>query len=403
MSQSTESDDRRLRVFGSLCGVVFLVNFGRITFAPLLDTFETAFGVNAATVGVIASLAWLGSALPRLPTGYLLTRFDRHHVIIADGVFLAAASAGTAMAGSVTAVAVGAFLVGVASGVYFIAGNPLVSELFPDRVGRVIGIHGTASQSAAVVAPLAVGVVLGVGDWRLVFWLLAAAALLGTAALAVSSRAAVAADRMPAAGRGDRDFLGATRRRLPLVLTGILVMSVAGIVWNGFFNFYVSYVTDARVVDAATARTLLTVMFAAGIPAFWFAGRLADRLSYIVLLVGVPAAFAGSLFAFTYARGLYAVVAATVVVGYAIHHIFPTVDTFLLDSLPDADRASAYAAYSAVTMLFQAGGGVLVGGLRTAGFSYDGIFRVAAVAVAVVALTVLLAHRGGVLPTASHE
>jgi hypothetical protein len=63
------------------------------------------------------------------------------------------------------------------------------------------------------------------------------------------------------------------------------------------------------------------------------------------------------------------------VLGYVVHSIFPAIDTFLLDSLPDGSRASAYAVYSGVTLLVEAGGSGAVGLLVDAGFAFDDVFR----------------------------
>ena len=82
----------RRRLFGSLSGLVFLVNLGRIVFAPLLATLAAAFAVPVATLGPVATMAWLGSALPRVPTGYLLTRVPRHRVVLGSGLLLTAAA-----------------------------------------------------------------------------------------------------------------------------------------------------------------------------------------------------------------------------------------------------------------------------------------------------------------------
>ncbi|WP_325064191.1 MFS transporter, partial [Halobacterium bonnevillei] len=101
--------------------------------------------------------------------------------MLGSGGLLAVSSAGMTLAPTIEFVMLGAFLVGIASGSYFIAANPLVSELFPDRVGRVIGVHGTASQVAAAVAPVLVGrVLLEFYTWRAPFYLLSAAALVVT-------------------------------------------------------------------------------------------------------------------------------------------------------------------------------------------------------------------------------
>ncbi|MFC7200560.1 MFS transporter [Halospeciosus flavus] len=398
-ANAPRSDDARIRVFGSLCGLVFLVNFGRVTFAPLIgaDVFTTAFDASAATAGFIATAAWLGSAAPRLPAGYLLTRFPRERVVLGTGLFLALAAFLMAQANSVNTVLVGAFLVGIASGVYFIAANPLVSELFPDRVGRVLGIHGTASQLAAVVAPLLVVAVLAQASWRLVFYGLGTAAIVSALAFFHTSKRA----EMPQAGAADRHLLRAARNQWPIVLTGVVIMGLTGFVWQGVFNFYVKYLTATKGVDGATAQTLLTVVFAAGVPAFWYAGKLADRLPTLRLLLTILGAFAVCLFSLTLSSGFLPIVAVSVATGFVIHSLFPTMDTFLLGSLPDEDRGSAYAVYSGSMMVMQANGSAAVGWFVDAGFAYNTIFQTLAGGLAVLVTLLYVAYRLGWLPHAA--
>ncbi len=390
---------RRWRVFGSLCAMVFLVNFARVVFAPLLDPFRAAFGITSeGAVGLIATLAWVGSALPRIPTGYLLTRVPRHRVVLGTGVVLTVATTFTAFAGSLTLVYLGAFLMGLASGAYFIAANPLVSELFPERVGRAIGIHGMSSQLAAVGAPLFVGLVLlreswqvpGLGElaaWRVVMLTLAVVAAVTTVAFyRVASRSA-----MPTAGADDRNLLVALKRQWRIILTGVVVLGGTGFVWNGLFNLYVRYLSVAKGLAPAQGRTLLTLVFLAGVPAFFLTGDLADRIPHVPLLLGVLGAFAGCLLVLTYVSGFLPIVVVTLVLGYVVHSAFPAMDTFLLDSLPDENRASAYALYSGVVMLVGATGSVTVGALVDLGLQYDEVYRgFAVILVAILGILVVL-------------
>ena len=44
------------RLFGTLCGLVFLVNLGRTAFAPLLEPLRGAFGATSATLGLVATV-----------------------------------------------------------------------------------------------------------------------------------------------------------------------------------------------------------------------------------------------------------------------------------------------------------------------------------------------------------
>jgi len=360
----------RKRVFASLLGFGFLVNFARVVFAPLVEPLIATFGVGAGAAGLVATLAWLGSAAPRIPVGYLLTRVSRKRVVFGAGLLLVAAAATATAAPTITLLGASAFLMGTATGAYFIAANPLVSELFPEGVGRAIGSHYTAAQVAAVVAGPLVTLALALGDFRLVFAGMALAALAVTA----SFRRTSTRTDLPEAGTEDRELLAAARAQWPLLLTGLAILGVGGFVWNGVFNFYVTFLKTTDMAEA-TARNLLTVVFAAGIPAIWGSGRLADRFSYVPLLLGTLGGFAAVLVVLSVVRGFLALVAVSVVLGLVIHALFPVVDAYLLDSLPDRHRASAYSVYSGVTLFVMATGSSAVGALTEAGVGFPAMFR----------------------------
>ncbi|NLV11348.1 MFS transporter [Halomicrobium mukohataei] len=384
----------RRTVFGSLLGLVFLVNLARVVFAPLLEPLGGALDANDAALGTIATLAWLGSALPRIPTGYLLTRISRSAVILASSGILAVAAVATSLANSVPAVMVGAFLMGLASGSYFIAGNPLASELFPDRVGSTLGIHGTASQFAAVSAPAIVGVAIGFGDWRTVFRAIAVAAVVSGIAFALTARRT----EMPDAGDEDTAFLGAARHQWRIILAGVAVIGVTGLVWNGLFNFYVKYFL-AKGLTGSQANQLLTIAFGAGVPAFFVSGRLADRLPVLPYILSIIGGFLLSVYATTLLSSYLGLAVLSAVLGYVIHSLFPAVDTYLLGSLPDHHRGSAYAVYSGTMMIIQASGSTIVGSLSSAGYSFGTIFTWLVAVLAAVLLGLMGLYVDGQLPT----
>ncbi len=381
-------------MFGSLCAAVFLVNLARMIFAPLLQPVAADFGVTVASLGVLASAVWLGSALPRLPTGYILTRVPRHYVVIATGTLLVFTSAYTGLAQTTTHLIGGAFLMGLSSGIYFIAANPLISELFPRRVGRAIGIHGMSSQIAAVSAPLIVGGILLVADWRTTFFAISATAAIVTVFIVYASLRV----ELPYAGVEDRSLLVAARAQWRLILTGIIIAGTIGFLWNGFFNLYGDYLDVSKGIDESTARLLLSFMFAAGIPAWLVSGRLADTRRNIPLLILILFLFAGSILTITIVDGLVLIAVVSVVVGYTFFSMLPVLDTYLLASLPDQHRGSAYTWYSATMMIFTALGAGTIGAVVSRGVAYDTAFRVVSVAVIILAIGVWVMYSRGKLP-----
>ncbi|RYJ15301.1 MFS transporter [Halogeometricum borinquense] len=397
--------------------MVLLVNLARIVFAPLLEQLISVFSIGEGTAGLIVTLVWVGSALPRIPTGWVLTRVPRHRVVLGTGVILTAASAFTAAADSVAMVAVGALLMGLSSGAYFVAANPLVSELYPERVGRAMGIHGMASQLAAVIAAPFVTLALTLFvEWYVVFVCLGIAAFVATVVFYYTAKRT----NLPEAGGEDRNLLRAALNQWRIIALGIVILGFTGFVWQGLFNFYELYMQTKNIADA-TAKNMLTLIFAAGVPAFFISGKLADRLPRVPYLLSILVAFVIGVLALTVTRGLIPLLVLTALIGYVIHSLFPALDTYLLDTLPDENRASAYAVYSAGMMVVQASGSSVVGALRegggtyefiravtavvpfvgilpAGGLSYDAIFTGLALGLAVIVTTLLLLQRGGRLP-----
>ncbi|MFC4543916.1 MFS transporter [Halosolutus amylolyticus] len=383
----------RARLFASLCGLVFLLNLARIVFAPLLNVFIEEFAIGEATAGLIVTLAWVGSASLRLPTGWLLTKVPRHRVVVASGVILAGSSALAATARTVPHLMIGAFLMGIASGVYFVSANPLLSELYPERVGRVVGIHGAASQIAAVIAAPFVLLTLLV-DWRLSLWAIAAGAAVVTAYTWLTARRT----EMPTAGQSDRDFVAGALSEWRLIVTALAIVGAASFVWQGVFNFYELYMQSKGLSDRA-AGTMLTIVFAAGVPAFFFGGDLADRFPQVPYLLAIVGTFSACLLALTMIDGLVALVAISAVVGFVIHALFPATDTYLLDTLPDSTRGSAYAVFSSIWMLTQAIGSSVLGLFIERGYTYDAVFASAALLLGATIVVLVVLERAGRLPS----
>ncbi|MGQ3413073.1 MFS transporter [Natrinema sp. LN54] len=383
----------RTRLFASLCGLVFLLNLARIIFAPLLDVFIGEFGIGEATAGLIVTLVWVGTASPRLPTGWLLTRVPRHYVVIGSGSVLAISAVLAANARTVRHLLIGAFLMGIASGVYFVAANPLLSELFPSRVGRAMGIHGAASQIGAVAAAPFVALTLLV-DWRLALWTIAVGAVLLTVAAWVTARRT----ELPSAGEADRKFVAGALSEWKLIVTALAIVGATSFVWQGLFNFYELYM-QSKGLSSGAAGTLLTIVFAAGVPAFFFSGDLADRFPHVPYLLGIVGTFAATLLLLTAVEGFLALAVLSAAVGIVIHALFPATDAYLLDTLPDSTRSSAYAVFSSAWMFAQALGSSALGLVLERGYTYDGVFAGAAIFLGVAVVGLVALERTGRLPS----
>jgi predicted MFS family arabinose efflux permease len=220
--------------------------------------------------------------------------------------------------------------------------------------------------------------------------LLAVAALCVTAVLLTVLRR----HPLPESAGADRNFRAAlTHWRIVLLV--VVVVAAPGFVWQGVFNFYVTYLTTVKGVSGGLANGLLTVVFAAGLPAFWFGGQLADRLPHVPYLIGILVSFATAVGLLVVVESIPALVVATALLGVVVHAMFPAADTFLLDSLPADVRGSAYAVFSGVALLLEStGSGAL--GFAVERVTFDTAFLAGAAAVFALAvgLVVVAVSRG---------
>lgn len=152
-------------------------------------------------------------------------------------------------------------------------------------------------------------------------------------------------------------------------------------------------------VSAPAANSLLTVTFAAGVPAFWISGRVVDRVRNAPSVISILVAFSLGVLALTVVRGTIALVAASALVGYAIHCLFPALDTDVISSLPAESPAATYAASSGISLTVEATGTGVVGVLIGSQVPFETIFQTLSGCVVAVALLLATLHLGGWLPS----
>ena len=156
----------------------------------------------------------------------------------------------------------------------------------------------------------------------------------------------------------------------------------------------------ARGLDAGTANALLTVAFAAGVPAFWVSGTLVDRLPTVPYILGLVGLFTAGVFGVTVLSGVLALGAVSVVLGYTIHGLFPALDTYVLSALPADTRAGTFAAFSGLSIAVEASGSGAVGALVETGYRFSTVFRGFAVGLAAILALAVVLYRADRLPAA---
>jgi len=219
-----------------------------------------------------------------------------------------------------------------------------------------------SSQIAAVSAPFLVAVAIGLGSWRIAFGALAVLALAGTVVFGLAVRRA----ELPTAGTDDRDLIAGIRAQWHLVAAGVVFVGFTGFVWQGRVQLLRHLPRRRQGHPAGDGQLAADAHLRRRRPVVHRRRPPRRPLLLPSMLLSVLGGFVVTLVAFTMVEGVVAIAAVSVVMGLVVHGLFPVGDAYLLDNLPDENRASAYSGFSATMMLIQAPGSV-VGLLAQAG------------------------------------
>lgn len=175
---------RRHRVFTVWVFVVLasLDNTAIALMPPLYGVMSADLGVSEAALGFVTAMAIGVTALSAAVWGYIGDRANRKLLMLVGTAVWVAGVAGTAVVPSFGALVIVQGVTAVGLGVIASVGFAVVSDLVsPRRRGLAMSFWGLA-QGAGTVAGTLFGGVLGAGDWRRPFLLLAGAGLLSAGA-----------------------------------------------------------------------------------------------------------------------------------------------------------------------------------------------------------------------------
>lgn len=347
----------------------FLVKFVRYAFPPLFEPLGESYGVSNAVLGVVFTAFMLAYAGMQFPSGALADRFDSATVIASGALLAALGSFSLAIDASFALVAGGMLVVGVGTGVHKTVSVRLLSNVYPERTGRALGVLDTVGTFGGVAAPAAVVLVTGlslsvVSGWRLLFLatgvigLVLAAAVFGRLEGQGSNRTGSTGDAVdgnpsdntidgdptgntdgPAQGDDGidlREYVALFRR--PRFSAFVLVTILFGFAYTGAFAFLPLYLADAGGLTSTWANLLYSVLFAASVVQL-VTGDASDRVGSLPVLFGLLALATAALVAIVVLAGTGSLVGfaiAVVCLGIGAHGVRPVRAVYLLAIVPGA-------------------------------------------------------------------
>lgn len=321
--------------------------------AGLLPQIGAGLGVSEAMAGQTVTLYALGSVVAAIPVIAATRSWNRRPLFLLAIAGLLIFNTLTAVSAHYGMTLLARFIAGMSAGVVWGLVAGYARRLAPPHLqGRALAIVGVGQPIA-----LSLGVPLGAWlgglfDWRAVFWIMSAVALLLLAWVRF----------------GVPDFPGqAQHQRLPVrkvfLIPGISPVLLVLFAWILAHNILYTYVAPFLVASGTGLRVelILLVFGVASVIGIWGTGVLVDRRLRGVTLI--------SLAAFAVAAALLAIPhgsAALVLAGVSIWGLtFGGAPTLLQTALADSAGEHADVAQSILVTIFNlavAGGG-LVGGL----------------------------------------
>ena len=321
--------------------------------AGLLPQISRSLGVSQAMAGQTVTLYAIGSVVAAIPIIAATGSWNRRPLFLSAIAGLLAFNTLTALSAHYGLTLFARFVAGMSAGVVWGLVAGYARRLAPPHLqGRAMAIAGVG-QPVALSLGVPLGAWLGnLSDWRLVFWLMSAVALLLLGWIRL----------------GVPDFPGQARHeRLPagqvLALPGIRpVLLVLG-AWILAHNILYTYV--APLLDASRAGLRVDlVLFTFGLASIgglWGIGLLVDRHVRWLVLASLVA-FAGAALLLAHAQGAPGLVLTGVAIWGLTFGGAPTLLQAALGYCAGDHADVAQSTFVTVFNLAVAGGG-LIGGL----------------------------------------
>lgn len=334
------------RMFGTFLLITLAGSVGRLVLSPLLPTIIADLDITRSAAGVGLTVLWASTAIAQFPGGRLCDGLTRKTVLV---VGLVANVVGfTMLAGSngypdlVLALAV----IGLGTGLFIPAKYLVLTELFVERRGRAFGVNSAAAEIGGVLAAGVAVVVLAVAPWRLTFLPIAGVLVLGLVAIHTWSRDGYSVGWVPL------DVVGTARRLLGNreLLVLLVTFSLFSFVWQGVTGFLPDFLHVQKGFSEARASNMFALLFVVAAVATPVAGSLGDRLGHARVGVATPVVGSLGLGILLAVERLSFVLLAIGILAAGIGSFWPLLYAHLMDALPDTDMGGDFGATRTVFM-----------------------------------------------------
>lgn len=158
----------------------FAVNLSDDMYVPALTKIAAEFGVTNNIINLTMTVWFIGAALPLLWVGPLSDRVGRRPVLFLGGILFLLTTFICATAPSFWPLLVGRIFQGVSVSTLLVAGYGCIHDLYDDDHSvHILAWLGSAAILAPMIGPTLGGLLLLLGTWQLLFWIILVVAGIG--------------------------------------------------------------------------------------------------------------------------------------------------------------------------------------------------------------------------------
>lgn len=396
MSNSLSLEKTKLFV---LLALIFFGAALSFTFLPLLlIPLREDLSISNSLAGLLYTVLLVGSGLARFLGGGLASRFGKIALIRSACLLMALGAGFLALAPSYGLALPAALLLGIGNGLYVPNSFSLVSDLFPEKRGRMIGLYDSIFPFSALGAFGMERLSSFTGDWRYGMGSLALYMIVLLTALLfyrLWGRPALLPEQIFSGRREDASFSirGEAKRVLdavknsPSFLRIFLLVIPVGVFSFGFLHSLPSFLVEARGLSQAGAGLVYFIYMGLNIPGKNLAGHLIEsRGAKVPLLLSFGLAIAGTLLVVSLPQ-LLPLFLGLFLIAPARGGIFTIMHTHLLGNLPEDTVDLLYGFFMVMVTITGAIGPALMGLIIDYGGFIPGLLFLAGVLISGLPLT----------------
>ncbi|MEP4249839.1 MFS transporter [Tateyamaria sp.] len=354
--------------------IATVANVGMWAIIVIMPAVQAEFGVGRAEASLPYTLTMVGFGIGNFVVGRAVDRWGVTPVLIVCAVGIAGGYGLAIASGSILALSLAQFVVGLGTSVGF---GPLIADIshwFMKRRGIAVAIVASGNYLSGAIWPILLAGILADSGWRTAYAVLAIATLVIVIPLAFALRRQVpdsAHETAESASTAKRRSSGLSPRALAwlLGLAGIgccVAMSMPQV-------HIVSYCVDLGYGPAVGAE-MLSLMLLGGVGSRLLSGLLADRLGGVKTLLLGSVLQAIALALYLPSDALVSLYVVSLIFGLSQGGIVPSYALIVREYMPAREAGARVGFVLMATIMGMALGGWMSGWIYDVTGSYEMAF-----------------------------